>query len=322
MTSRDSTPSTSEDPRHPIQVVARRTGLTTDVLRAWEKRYGAVEPQRVAGGRRLYSDADIERLILLRRATAAGRRIGDVAGLPTAELVALASEDDVGQAASPGTPRPSTTSRTDEPEALIDAAVDAIEHFDQPALERVLGRARLALSTPRLLNEVIAPLLERVGERWLRGELRPAHEHLLTATIRSMIGPVGPRPRSGSTAPLLVVTTPAEQWHELGALMAAIMATTAGWRVSYLGPSLPAEEIAAVAHEQSARAVALSLVYPEDDVLLANELRRLRLLLDDGVTLVAGGRAAAAYSDLLHEIGALRIEDLGNLARELDRLRG
>ena len=84
---------TSTEPRHPIKVVARRTGLTPDVLRVWEKRYSAVTPTRVSTGRRLYSDQDVERLLLLRRATLVGRRIGQVAALPTDELETLVDED-------------------------------------------------------------------------------------------------------------------------------------------------------------------------------------------------------------------------------------
>jgi len=68
--------------QHPIQVAARRSGLTSDVIRAWERRYRAVEPGRSATNRRLYSDDDVERLLLLGQVTRAGRRIGDVAGLP------------------------------------------------------------------------------------------------------------------------------------------------------------------------------------------------------------------------------------------------
>ena len=71
-----------DDPRHPIQVVARRTGLSADVIRVWERRYGVVTPQRQPGGRRVYSDSDIQRLTLLQRATGAGRRISEVAPLP------------------------------------------------------------------------------------------------------------------------------------------------------------------------------------------------------------------------------------------------
>ena len=89
------------DPRHPIKVVARRTGLTPDVLRVWEKRYRAVSPTRLDTGRRLYSDADVERLLLLRRATLAGRRIGQVAKMPNAELEPLVVDDETAMAVAP-----------------------------------------------------------------------------------------------------------------------------------------------------------------------------------------------------------------------------
>ncbi|UCC49299.1 MAG: MerR family transcriptional regulator, partial [Gemmatimonadota bacterium] len=80
--------------RHPIRIVARRTGLSRDVLRAWELRHGAVEPERTPAGQRLYSDDDIERLRLIQRSLEAGRRIGQVAGLPTEELARLVGEDE------------------------------------------------------------------------------------------------------------------------------------------------------------------------------------------------------------------------------------
>ncbi|MDH3428172.1 MAG: MerR family transcriptional regulator, partial [Gemmatimonadota bacterium] len=81
------------EPEHPIQVVSHRTGLSADVLRAWERRYGAVRPDRSASRRRLYSDRDIERLILLRRATKAGRTIGQIATLPDDRLRQLVASD-------------------------------------------------------------------------------------------------------------------------------------------------------------------------------------------------------------------------------------
>src|SRR5687768_12427129 len=80
------------DPRHPIGVVADRTGLSPDVLRVWERRYGVVEPQRSAGGQRLYSDADVERLVLLHRATRGGHGISHVASLSRAKLEDLVGE--------------------------------------------------------------------------------------------------------------------------------------------------------------------------------------------------------------------------------------
>jgi methylmalonyl-CoA mutase cobalamin-binding subunit len=124
------------------------------------------------------------------------------------------------------------------------------------------------------------------------------------------------------TAPHLLATTPPRQRHELGALIVAAVAAGEGWRVTYLGPDLPPEEIAAAAREKGARVVALSLVYPPDDPLLGDDLRRLRRLLPAATALIAGGRASPAYGAVLDEIGMVRADDLPSLRRELERLRG
>ena len=122
------------------------------------------------------------------------------------------------------------------------------------------------------------------------------------------------------TAPVLIVTTPVGHRHEFGALIVTIRAAAAGWRAVYLGPNLPADEIAASALDRSARAVALSLVYPGDEPRVALELKRLRKLLGPDVALLAGGRAANDYKAVLNEIGARVPKNMLSLARELEAL--
>jgi methylmalonyl-CoA mutase cobalamin-binding subunit len=121
--------------------------------------------------------------------------------------------------------------------------------------------------------------------------------------------------------PLLVSTTPLGQQHEFGALMAAVTAASGGWKTLYLGPNLPAEDIAAAVKGRRANAVVLSLVYPADDPQLETELVKLRELTDEDLPLLVGGRAAIAYDDVLTEVGAIRIGGLADLRRELDRLK-
>jgi methanogenic corrinoid protein MtbC1 len=120
---------------------------------------------------------------------------------------------------------------------------------------------------------------------------------------------------------VLVVATPAGQVHELGALSVGAMAANLGWQVTYLGASLPAAEIAGATKQNQARAVALSLVYPEDDPALAGELTRLRELLPPEVVLLTGGRAMPAYLDVIRKIGAVQTKDLADLGATLDDLR-
>jgi DNA-binding transcriptional MerR regulator/methylmalonyl-CoA mutase cobalamin-binding subunit len=304
---------------HPIRVVARRTGLTAHVIRVWEKRYGAVSPMRTPTNRRLYSDSDIERLQLLHRATLAGHSIGQVAKLPNERLRALVAVDEMIAPALPRTASPRSVDAS--PQLILDATLKAVERLDAAALEEVLTQATVVLSQPVLIEQVIVPLMYRIGDRWHEGTLRVAHEHLASAVVRTSLGNLsrgfGPSP-SDST---LVVATPTGQLHELGALIVATTAASNGWHVTYLGPSLPAEEIAAAAHQNRARAVALSLVYPPDDPFLRGELIKLRRGLPQGVVLLVGGQAYDAYRDVLEKIGALVLRDLTDLRKHLDLLR-
>lgn len=333
----------AEAARHPIGVVSRRTGLTQDLIRAWERRYAAVEPQRTPTNRRYYTDADVERLNLLQSAIAGGRSIGQVAELSDRELAALVAEDHRARAAGVAAP-----SVDEEPPERADAAdgegeqedgeqaaagrhlagcLDAVRSLDGRALAARLDAAAVELGRTVLFERLLTPLMRRVGELWMAGELRPAHEHLATAAVRSLLAALArgeAEPAPG--APLVVVTTPAHQVHEVGALLVTATALSMGWRATYLGPSLPAEEIAAAARSTAAAAVALSITYPPDDPRLDAELERLARLLagDDetpAVPLLVGGRAAGGYATAADGAGVFFAADLGALRRLLDRLR-
>jgi DNA-binding transcriptional MerR regulator/methylmalonyl-CoA mutase cobalamin-binding subunit len=310
----------SSVPRHPIGVVARRTGLKPDLIRAWERRYGAVAPGRTETRRRFYSDADIERLLLLRRVVSTGRGISQVAGLSNPELEALIEAEPAPAAYAP--PSPSAPEEIDEvAEAFLNRCVAAAQRLDAREMELELDRASVLFSRTHLIERVLVPLMRRIGDLWHQGALRPIHEHMASSVVRSFLGGMSGACHPELSAPHLVVTTPARQRHELGALLAAATAACEGWQVTYLGPDLPPEEIAAAARQKGARAVALSITYPPDDPVLVDDLRRLRRLLGPHTLLIAGGRACAAYSTVLQEIGARRLEDLAGLRRELHGLR-
>ena len=301
---------------HAIKMVSRRTGLTAHVIRIWEKRYDAVQPERTSTNRRLYSEAQIQRLVLLRDLTHAGHSIGHVAKLPTEKLHELAAESAGNQEHAS---RVLTALVTKE--SFLDDCLSAVKRLDAPALENTLKQASIELGALGLLQRVAAPLVQTLGELWREGTLTAAHEHFASAVLRVFLGDVA-KPFGGTeNAPLLIVTTPAGQIHELGALLAGAAAANLGWRVTYLGASLPAAEIAGAARQSRARAVALSLVYPEDDSRLAGELLRLRELLPPEITLLAGGRALPAYRDALDKIGARQLNDLAHLCSTLDELR-
>jgi DNA-binding transcriptional MerR regulator/methylmalonyl-CoA mutase cobalamin-binding subunit len=307
-------------PRHPIQVVARRTGLSADVIRAWERRYGAVAPERSETRRRLYSDADTERLLLLKRVTDSGRRIGDVAHLAMDELKALAEADRAAVArakATGGGARPARISTREH----FDACLSAIRSMDATALDAALARAAVAMNTQMLLEEVLSPLLVHVGEQWRSGPLRVAHEHFATACLRSFLGTLVVQSNLAEVGPTLVAATPLGQQHELGALMASVVAAAGGWNVVFLGPNVPADEIVFAAAEKRARAVALSLCYPSDDPRLPAELRKLGQRLPEDTVVLVGGAARHGYRATLDDMGVRALDTLSELPAELDRLR-
>jgi methanogenic corrinoid protein MtbC1 len=309
----------AEEQGHTMKFVARRTGLSPHVIRIWEKRYGAVTPSRTQTRRRLYTDSEIERLVLLRRATLAGHSIRQIANLPLAQLRTLVAEDEA--AVSPPAPGPRSPVDVSTVQAYLAACMAAVQDLDAIALENVLMRARVALSHTAFLEALIVPMMQSIGELWRDGSLRIMHEHLVSAIVRTLLGSLVTPASLPPTAPHMIVTTPAGQLHEIGALIVASIAGTEGWRVTYLGPNLPAEDIAAAVQQDPARVVSLSIIYPPDDPHLPQELAKLRRYIGPDTTLFVGGRAAAGYDDLLQCIMAIRPKELAEFRAYLEALR-
>lgn len=286
----------SSEPRHPIRVVAQRTGLSTPVLRAWERRYGAVEPERSDGGQRLYSDADIRRLQLLATAVDGGRSIGLIADLPVADLEALIDEDrtaptvPLGDAVVPDVDR-------------VGHALKLVEEMRAQELEQYLQRTVVELRAHELVEGLLVPLLQEVGRAWQSGRMGPSSEHIASVAIRRFLEWVSGLNQVDDKAPLALTGTPAGQRHEFGALLAGLIATYEGYRVRFLGPDLPASEIVRAAKTLGASMVALSAVHPRLDPQGIQEVLDVRKGLPDSVTLVIGGAAADPYRDRWIEAG-------------------
>jgi DNA-binding transcriptional MerR regulator len=161
---------------HPIRLVSARTGLSSHVLRVWERRHGAVHPVRSPGGQRLYTDADVVRLQLLREAARAGRSIGQLVSLPNEALRELIATDREQREQAQG-PAPAIPSADmGEPARVLRACLDAVSRFDPEYLAVELRRATVHLPLAQLTDEVVAPLLAGIGVQWMQGHLGPDHE--------------------------------------------------------------------------------------------------------------------------------------------------
>jgi DNA-binding transcriptional MerR regulator/methylmalonyl-CoA mutase cobalamin-binding subunit len=297
----------ADDPQYPIGAVAQRTGLSTHVLRAWERRYGLVEPGRSESGVRLYSNEDIVRLRLLRRVTESGHPIGRVAELSTEQLLALVREDE--QTAE----RAGTTRITAAADQAVARCLAAVEAMDGGAIHGVLTRSVTALSLMEFVEGVVSPLLRRVGELWHGGALCPAHEHLLSVCVQRVLAWLMHSLGGSPDAPLLLATTPRGQRHELGAMLAAVVAADVGWRTVYFGPNLPVDDIARAAASTGADAVALSAVYLGEGTPLLHDLCELRSRLSGDVFLFTGGAAVERERAALTDAGVICLADLGAL---------
>lgn len=315
-----------QTPRYPVRLVSIRTGLSPHVLRAWERRYGVVTPTRSEGGQRLYSDLDIERLFRLRQLTDRGHAIRRIASLPLAELARLAEETPAGEAPAVSPGRPSgEADTTDQMRAAgmadtIESALRATRRLDAVELQAVLERAAVSLGVPTFLDEVVAPVLARIGHGWAERTVSVAQEHMATAIIRRVLGWLFRVYEVRGVAPRLVVATPPSQVHELGALMVAASAAAEGWGVTYLGPDLPVADLVSAARQTDARAVAISAVYAPKGGDLLLVLREMRAGLPDRVPLLVGGAATPEIRSEAEAAGALVIASLPDFRAVLRRL--
>lgn len=294
-------PSPSSAPRYPVRLVALRTGLSPHVLRAWERRYRVVSPTRTDGGQRLYSDLDVERLLRLRRLTEQGHSIGRIALLPLPELARLEEKApaDTRETASAGAADAAT------------AALEATRRFDDLELQAVLERSAITLGVPVFVDQVVTPLLRRIGEGWSQHSVSVAQEHMASVVIRRVLGWLMRVYEVRNGAPRVVVVTPPHYAHELGALMAAASAAAQGWAVTYLGPDLPVADLVSAVGHSGARAVAISAVHqPPQGGDLLGVLRDIRARLPADVTLLVGGARALEVRAEAEAAGARVVESL------------
>lgn len=298
----------SSPARYPIRAVSKLTGIGIDTLRAWERRYGAVTPTRDDRGR-MYSDADIARLRLISQAVSAGHSVGRVAKLPSRELRHLTLTLPPAETAAPRSALDTTTLRA------------AIAAFDGTALEREFGRLATLLPPLELVRDVLLPILRQAGEAWMRSRTGIATEHLISSTVRHVLGS---SLRLYSTQPgsaRLIFATPSGDRHEIGILAAAMLAASSGLSVSYLGPDLPAKEILSAVASARAQVLVLGLTLSAPRPNLQRELRRVTQELPRHVELWSGGAATSRHAKVLSPRGLL-LPDLDAYAQQLARFGG
>lgn len=289
-----------------ISAVERETGLSKDVLRMWERRYGFPEPTRDANGERLYPADQVERLRLIKRLMDHGHRPGKLIATPVDELQSLAPR----RAASP------SPDSVDGDFSELDSLLGLIRRHDANAYVEAMQQALARRGLQRFVQDIIAPLSQRVGHAWEQGRFEVFEEHLFTElTKRVLRQAVAGLPRGRGVPRILLTSVPDEQ-HVLGLLMVEAILALEGAECIPLGTQMPLTEInrAAAAHRADIVALSFSSSFPPRRI--PGLLQQLRQLLPATVELWAGGSGmirAPAISDV-HRLSSLE-QGLEALAR-------
>jgi MerR family transcriptional regulator, light-induced transcriptional regulator len=275
-----------------IAALAQRTGVAADTLRKWEQRYSILQPMRTAGGQRRYSERDVARVEWLRARLDEGYRIGEAASLlGTVEVEPARSARD-----------------------HLKSILHALDEGDTGEIGIRLDQAFALLGVDETLSAVLQPLLEEVGERWERGELSVAEEHLVSEAVRSRLGHLLADSGGGVHGLAVLACAPGER-HELGLMMAALALRRDGWKIVYLGADTPLADAFDLAAKLSAAVLGLSLAMDERGSTLEKELRKAKP--PAGLRLVVGG--AGANRGLARRLGAVHAG--GKLADAVKTIR-
>jgi MerR family transcriptional regulator, light-induced transcriptional regulator len=258
-----------------ISAVERETGLSKDVLRMWERRYGFPKPARDDNGERQYAVAETAKLRAIKRLMDIGVRPGKIIGLALDELNALAN------ARAPLRMEPAPAMERD--------VLAMLKMHDAIALQNMLAQWLMRHGLQRFVTETLAPLNRLVGEAWMRGELHVFEEHLYTEQVQgSLRAAINTFPRQVGHPRVLLTTLPNEQ-HGLGLLMVEALLVPEGAQCVSLGPQTPLDDVrrAAAAHAIDIVALSFSAAFPVRQA--TDSLARLRRHLPPPVALWAGG---------------------------------
>jgi DNA-binding transcriptional MerR regulator len=241
-----------------IGELAKRTGVSPELLRAWEQRYGLLQPARTAGGFRLYDAADEARVRRMQ-----GYVSGGLAASQAARLVLS------GEPAQRTVPPPATI--------LDDEAGDfaeSLDRLDEQAANTALDRLFSAYTVETVLREVVLPYLHRLGERWEAGEVSVAHEHFASNLIRGRLLGLARGWGQGLGPGAVLACAPGEQ-HELGLLAFGVALGRRGWRITYLGTDSPIGAVADTVRSLLPAVVVLLSVDPDRFLEHAREIADL-----------------------------------------------
>jgi len=270
----------------PIRTVSELTGVNAITLRAWETRYGLIEPIRKSSGHRLYTQEHIDLINRVVGLLDRGMRIGQI----NAETLSGADLDS-----------DSTEQRQDHWQRHINGMIAAIIRFDESSLERIYGEALSFYPVRVVTDKLLTPLMKELGERWANKRGSIAEEHFFGFYLRNKLGARFHHRSRTQTGPRLLLACLPGDLHEIGLLLFALDACDQGFQTVLLGANMPLEELPAAVNKTKSDALVLSGVIEPTEKVITEQLPRL--VNDISVPVFLGGGIAARNFDRLRKSG-------------------
>ncbi len=273
----------------PIRTVSAVTGVNPITLRAWERRYNLIIPQRTPKGHRLYTKEDIERI---ERVTALLNQ-----GMAISQVKPLLDQDQ--------TPHGKNTEQDSQDiwQKYQQMMLAAIEIFDEQRLDSIYNDALSLYPVDIVSSRLITPLLRKLGETWKETNSGIAEEHFFTVYLRNKLGARIQHMNQRTTGPLLLIACLPGEQHETGMLLFALAALNNGYRTLVLGANLPLDQIPAVIEKRHCDAVVLSGFSKPAKDLFAKHLKPL--VANIGIPVFTGGALAKSYQDKIESVHAI-----------------
>jgi MerR family transcriptional regulator, light-induced transcriptional regulator len=290
---------------HRIHRVAKLTGLSKDVIRVWERRYGLVKPSRSSNRYREYSDEEVALLRFVKAQMEQGATIGSLAADGHDSLVARM------RVATP------VSAEEQKPhERLLDDLIGSLDPLDKAGFERRLNGAVAVIPFEEAVQRILLPLQRRIGELWHQDQLSVAVEHYVTKIIQQKLFSVMNQLPVNEFGPRVLIACPEGETHEIGAQAVAYIAATKGCHVYYLGPNLPSSDLLTFCETIKPDLVLLSLTEVKPEAAVLQQLKELELLATRW-SVAVGGQGARAIEDRLRDTKIELLDDLTALHSRL-----
>lgn len=290
---------------HRIHRVAKLTGLSRDVIRVWERRYGLVKPSRSSNRYREYSDEEVALLRFVKAQMEQGATIGLLAAEGHDQLVARM------RVATP------VSAEEQKPhDRLLDDLIGSLDPLDKAGFERRLNGAVAVIPFDEAVQRILLPLQRQIGELWHQGRLDTAVEHYVTKIIQQKLFSVMNQLPVNEFGPRVLIACPEGETHEIGAQAVAYIAATKGCHVYYLGPDLPSSDLATFCEKIKPDLVLLSLTEIKTEAAALQQLKELEKLATRW-SVAVGGQGALAIGDRLRDTKIELLDDLTALHSRL-----